>query len=432
MIDDTHTNKKEVKKIDVNKIYKRDFYLKVFSDLKNGIMPIDICLKYSKSKSALQYDLNKLKKAGLIRKIGYGTWEIIGDFSEKEVKNLIEKSKSNTSMDLKSFFDKSNKGSKKFKKHLEEHNLLKCLFCERVDVQIHHLRPRMILEDDSFENLIPLCKDHHELIHAGGLSKEMNEKINIFKEKVSGIKIKNKIRGHAFIFTLKVPKLFNWKKRELYLKKKKIGFIESNKGQKIIIDEYKIFLYDKRIVIFFPRGTSILENSAINSKKKALEDAMEVTYKLERLLNLSFRINKCYKIKVVKQHYAELKNELAEDFNKQNKKLHIRDEEGYWLLIDDSHNMNLNELETIDSKKADKDMDDIIKPFFNSLRQKPFTAYDFENLFKMTKISAEQIGTFAEQQGAYAEEIKKHREAIAQMTSVMKKIETFLNSTSQK
>lgn len=70
-------------------LQKKDFYLYVFSMIKEGIRPSVICQKLNISKQALNYYLSSLKRNGFIRKVGYGTWEIIKEFNKKQVKNNI-------------------------------------------------------------------------------------------------------------------------------------------------------------------------------------------------------------------------------------------------------------------------------------------------------------------------------------------------------
>ena len=64
----------------------KNFYLSVFNLLKSGLRPSQLCLKLSISKQSLNYYTATLKRQGFIKKVGYGVWEIIKDFEEKEVK----------------------------------------------------------------------------------------------------------------------------------------------------------------------------------------------------------------------------------------------------------------------------------------------------------------------------------------------------------
>ncbi len=64
---------KQVKK----EVKKEKFYLMVYDLLLKGERPIIICSKLNISKQRLQYYLNYLKNNGIIKKLGYGTWEVV-------------------------------------------------------------------------------------------------------------------------------------------------------------------------------------------------------------------------------------------------------------------------------------------------------------------------------------------------------------------
>ena len=51
-----------------------------------------------------------------------------------------------------------------------------------------------------------------------------------------------------------------------------------------------------------------------------------------------------YRFTTSREHYGIIKNVLAKQYNDKKEKLYIRDDEGLWLWIDDSH--SLKELET--------------------------------------------------------------------------------------
>jgi DNA-binding transcriptional ArsR family regulator len=62
----------------------KNFTYLLLNQIRSGFSPVKIALNFGISKQSLQYHLNKLKHAGLIRKIGYGTWEVVDDeFSAK-------------------------------------------------------------------------------------------------------------------------------------------------------------------------------------------------------------------------------------------------------------------------------------------------------------------------------------------------------------
>ena len=54
----------------------KSFYLSIVQQISQGINPPQICLNLNVTKQNLQYYLTKLKNAGVIRKLSYGTWEI--------------------------------------------------------------------------------------------------------------------------------------------------------------------------------------------------------------------------------------------------------------------------------------------------------------------------------------------------------------------
>jgi DNA-binding transcriptional ArsR family regulator len=68
-----------------NQLGSSNLNLFVFNQLKAGLRPSKICKQFGLKKTTVQYHLSMLKQAGLIEKVGYGVWEIIKEFNEKEV-----------------------------------------------------------------------------------------------------------------------------------------------------------------------------------------------------------------------------------------------------------------------------------------------------------------------------------------------------------
>jgi len=85
---------------------------------------------------------------------------------------------------------------------------------------------------------------------------------------------------------------------------------------------------------------------------------------VERLLRADFSLFGKYKFRVARQHYALIKNSLARQYLEDGKKLAVYSGRGLWLLIDNSY--NLEELETVHPKTADKD-NGKVQDFFNGL-----------------------------------------------------------------
>ncbi len=65
-----------------------NLYLSIFNLLKDGYRPSKICDKLDIKKNTLQYYLSSLKRSGFIKKIGYGTWEIVKNFDKKKYKQV--------------------------------------------------------------------------------------------------------------------------------------------------------------------------------------------------------------------------------------------------------------------------------------------------------------------------------------------------------
>lgn len=226
------------------------------------------------------------------------------------------------------------------------------------------------------------------------------------------------IRGHAFRFKIKIPKLFNWENRGSFLDKKNIPYDIINKGytHRIIFKGCKVWLNTSSIVVYFPEGLSFFGNKAKDTEDRAVSEMIEIMRGLDSMFSTSFKINKHYNIHVFGKHQSNIRNGLARLYNDNNRKLSVFNEDGQWLLIDDS--FSLNELETVGCKgrnDATKDMDEVVKPFFNSLKERPFTAYDFEKLYDLTSKAVDN-------QDQYAENIKLHLEVMQDMRDTLKEI----------
>jgi len=180
---------------------------------------------------------------------------------------------------------------------------------------------------------------------------------------------KHKIRGHGFVFTLKLPNIRNWTNREQYLLKHKIHYKNIGlykKTQSILFRQHKIWLSKNSIVIYFPKDKSYFDATAKESKQYAIYQLKQLIIGIERLLSINLRIHNKYEFRVSRQHFANINNTLAEQYNKAGKKLNIYNSKGLWFVIDNS--FKLNEAETVNPKTSDKDMDKVVMPFFNDLK----------------------------------------------------------------
>jgi hypothetical protein len=180
------------------------------------------------------------------------------------------------------------------------------------------------------------------------------------------VKAVKNIRGHGFTFCFRINVPSGWHKRAEYLDSKGIRYRKIRQGISLKHGKYTIWLCSNSIIIYFPQEKSVYSSTAAHSQLQALYKAEELIRSMESLLSCSFKINKKYRVKISRQHYAKIKDELAKDMNRKGEKLYIEYEGKGWLLIDNS--LALHELEAIDNKASVQDIDKVVVPFFNDLR----------------------------------------------------------------
>jgi len=323
----------EVKQVKTQ-LRSKNFYLTVYDQIKQGIRPSKICKNFNISKQKLNYYLSTLKRAGLIKKIGYGVWETIKEFDEKKVKETT---------------------------------------------RLTRYQPVNIKPDF--------------------------------------------VRGHAFQFKLKIPKLRNWNKREDILKNKGIEFKELshliNGGQEITIKGKKIWLTNKSIIIF--EKSSYLAKTAKDASKYAIYDLFELVKSLESILGANFRVNKKYRFKVSRQHYALVKNALAKQYKRDGKKLQVYSEDGLWFIIDNSY--NLHEAETVHPKTAVDD-NTKVQNFFNGL--KATENYTPQLMMKAVTQNAVNLNNYAVHLKSHVKSIKLLGKGVKKLTKTIKKLDRKL------
>jgi hypothetical protein len=222
-------------------------------------------------------------------------------------------------------------------------------------------------------------------------------------------KTKDSIRGHAFIWKVKLPNIPNWNDRINILNKNKIpfklvGLLKTT--PRIIINKRKVWLGSKTLAIY--DSNSFYAQNSIESRKYAVISLLETLYKLERKLKISL---KPYNFNVSREHYGQIKNDLAIQHNRKGEKLHIYDDGKEWLWIDDSE--SLGELETnnlINSKQ--------VQYWWNDMKKHKF---EVTPSFLM-----EQLKGLIQTQQMNADNIVKHQEVLDEMLITLKKIQEKL------
>lgn len=223
--------------------------------------------------------------------------------------------------------------------------------------------------------------------------------------------IKKKVRGHGMTITLKVNKLKNWHQRERLMLKAGIPFDRIPQGQRVQIDNVNIWLTKKSIVFYLPY--SWFGETAQDTKDQAMNYLLNLITSLEKTLKVStFKIGGRYHIKFKRQHYALVRNILAKQYNKEHKKLRVYDNNGLWLEIDNS--LNLNELETYREPDVNKQVQDAFNDIKDGITPR-FLMERVNDLFEDRSFHAKNIN-------AHVGAIKDLRAAVNELRNEVKKL----------
>lgn len=225
--------------------------------------------------------------------------------------------------------------------------------------------------------------------------------------------LEDSIRGHAFTWTIQIPKeIQNWENRIEILRKSKIpykliGILKTT--PRIIINNKKIWLGNKTITIYDPK--SFYAKDSIESRKYAVIELLETIYKLERKLQINLHP---YHFKPSREHYGQIKNILAIQHNRKGEKLHIKDNGEEWLWIDDSE--SLGELETNNLVRSKQ-----VQDWWNDQKKHNFEVTPTFLLETINKVTDNQL--------MFAKNIETHMEILQEMNKTLKLIQQKLEST---
>jgi hypothetical protein len=81
----------------------KNFNLFIFEHIKRGLSPSQISKQFNLSLPRISYYLSSLIKQGFIKKVGYGTYNILKEFEQKEVKKTTRIAPNNPTTSLKNF-----------------------------------------------------------------------------------------------------------------------------------------------------------------------------------------------------------------------------------------------------------------------------------------------------------------------------------------
>lgn len=138
-------------------------------------------------------------------------------------------------------------------------------------------------------------------------------------------------------------------------------------GNHTIIDDNTVRLYTDSIEVYSEKD--FLGETAHKATSRSLVYWNRFFNKLEDIYKILIVKPRKHNIKLVNAHYAEEGNELAEEciINHERVKIYTKDDGKLWFLLDDS--FNLKESETVHPETSKQDMEDVLNPFFNDLRE---------------------------------------------------------------
>lgn len=173
------------------------------------------------------------------------------------------------------------------------------------------------------------------------------------------------IRSHAYQWTISLKNIINWENRQGFLSKQGIPYKQiQHNVQRIVYKGHKVWLSDKSITFYIKKEKSYIGKTPEQAYEIAINDFFDILHGLENLLKVSFKQNNGYKFKCDKKHHSLIKNALAKQYNDEKKKLKVVDDNGLWLIIDDS--FNLNELECVRTPTNNNEAT-IVQTLFNGV-----------------------------------------------------------------
>lgn len=225
----------------------------------------------------------------------------------------------------------------------------------------------------------------------------------------------NDIRSHALVFNLKIPKIPDWNKRKEYLNRINMPYKEITLiggGEQIEYKGRKIQFTNKSIIVY--EKSSYFAETTVGSKNYTIYDFKQLIISLENLLHTSLKINGNYIFKICKFHYSLVRNSLAKQYDRENKKLRVYCGPGQYIIIDNSFNLHELEIEGKDIDRGDKAserMQESIKAIESGITI-PALANSLKEIVDMVGKSQEIFNKEIPMRAEYNENLKSHIQAI--------------------
>lgn len=288
---------------------------------------------------------------------------------------------------------------------------------------LSEISKKLKISKQSLNYYLRKLKESGNLIKKGKGWYEVKKPVKIIPQDGSTLgisKSKDKIRGHAYIWTIKITKeIPNWNNR--------ISLLEAKNNHYILVGAFKttprikvlgrnVWLGNKKIIIYDKKKQSYYGSNAVESRKLAFQELLLIVGALERKLGVSLRP---FEFEWNKEHYALIKNDLAIQENRQGNQWHITDEDGEWLIIDDSLGEG-GELETIGKKAFQTNVP--LQKWWNDQKKHKFEvgATFIVNSLKETN---DAIGVLIQDRRYWAENQRTHVEAIQTLSNAVKQLQ---------
>ena len=227
---------------------------------------------------------------------------------------------------------------------------------------------------------------------------------------------KDLVRGHAYVWNVKLPKkIEGWNQRLHIIKRKGINYKlvgAKETTPRIKVLGRKVWLCNDHIRIFDTEKSSYYGENAIESRKNSSLQLYRIVRTLENKLGFMF---KPFEWSVQKEHYALIKNDLAIDNNQKGIIMKISDEDGEWLLTDDSLGQG-GELENVGKKALQTNIP--MQKWWNDNKKNKFQVtptFVLKGFADVLKI-----------QEMHSHNIVKHQKVLDEMLITLKKIQESL------
>ena len=223
------------------------------------------------------------------------------------------------------------------KKRLGKINFYSSIISElELTTNLTEIRKKLNISKQQLNYYLRELKKRNLIIKKGDGWYEVNKKSKN-STKYGSVLSKDSIRGHAYVWNVELPKkIEGWEKRIKILESKGVNFklVGALKTTpRIKIQGRNVWLCNNHLRIFDKPKQSYYGKTAKESKEVAHHQLISIIRTLENKLGFLF---KPLKYSINKEHYALIKNDLAIHHNKKGIILRVSDEEGEWLLIDDS------------------------------------------------------------------------------------------------